>query len=149
MEPAPKTYYAFHARMGLSAAEYRYAAGDTSHESAPSMKQYLGAALSLLITGCATDHRAMSNLDPYIVLQNIGRPFVSQSLAEKLARAVIEEKYPRTTFLIRGPGKVVDKGDTWWVTFDNSIEATAGGMIPLRLTVHVRKTNGEIVTVSG
>lgn len=113
------------------------------------MKQVICVILCLFISGCVTDRRAMSNLDPYLVLQNIGGPFVSQRLAERLARAVIEEKYPNNIFSIEGSGHVVDKGDTWWVTFDNSIKGTAGAMIPLRLIVHIRKTNGEIVTVSG
>jgi hypothetical protein len=109
------------------------------------MKQIIGIALLVSMAGCVTDHRAT---DPFMRLQNISGPFVSQGFAERLARLVIEEKYPKNIFSVQGSGNVVDKGDTWWVTFDNAIKGSMATMVPIRLTVHVRKTNGEIVTIT-
>lgn len=110
------------------------------------MKQVTAIMMLLSMTGCVTDHRAM--LDPFMKLQNITEPFVSQSFAERLARLVIEEKYPKNIFSIRGSGNIIDRGDTWWVTFDNAINGSMGAIIPRRLTVHIRKSNGEIVTIT-
>jgi hypothetical protein len=109
------------------------------------MKQIIGIVLSVSMVGCVTDHRAM---DPFMKLQNISGPFVSQSFAERLARIVIEEKYPKNIFSVQGSGNVVDKGDTWWVTFDNALKGTIATMVPIRLTVHIKKANGEIVTIT-
>jgi hypothetical protein len=109
------------------------------------MKRIIGIALLASMAGCVTDHRPM---DMFMRLQNISEPFVSQSFAERLARLVIEEKYPKNIFSVQSSGNVVDKGDTWWVTFDNAIKGTMATMVPIRLTVHIRKTNGEIVTIT-
>jgi hypothetical protein len=109
------------------------------------VKKIIGIALLVSMAGCVTEHRAM---DPFMQLQNISGPFVSQSFAERLARLVIEEKYPKNIFTAQGAGHVVDKGDAWWVTFDNAIKGTMATMIPIRLTVHIRKANGEIVTIT-
>jgi hypothetical protein len=109
------------------------------------MRQIIGIALLVSLAGCITDHRAMN---PFMTLQNISGPFVSQTFAERLARLVIEEKYPKNIFSIQSSGNVVDKGDTWWVTFYNEIKGTMATMVPTRLTVHIRKTNGEIVTIT-
>jgi hypothetical protein len=111
------------------------------------MRRIIGLTLlAIATTGCITDRRA--TLDPFMRLQNVAGPFVSQSFAERLARLVIEEKYQKNNFSIQGPGSVTDKGDTWWVTFDNAVQGTVQAMIPKRLTVHIRKTNGEIVTIT-
>jgi hypothetical protein len=111
------------------------------------MTRIIGVTLLLLVTtGCITDRRA--TLEPFMRLQNLAGPFISQSFAERLARLVIEEKYPKNSFSIQGPANVADKGDTWWVTFDNAVQGTMPAMISKRLTVHIRKTDGAIVTIT-
>jgi hypothetical protein len=109
------------------------------------MKKIIGMALIFALAGCVTERRPM---DMFMTLQNMSGPFVSQSFAERLAHLVIDEKYPKNIFSISGSGNVVDKGDAWWVTFDNSIAGTMATMIPRRLTVHIRKANGEILTIT-
>ena len=92
-----------------------------------------------------------------MVALNHGQPFVSERFAERLALLVIEEKYPKDIFTTRGPGKIVDKGDLWLATFDNSLTSSEDGnvlaisegrIIPKRLTITIRKTTGEIVAIT-
>lgn len=87
-------------------------------------------------------------------LQNSSGPFVSEHFAERLALLVIEEKY-RTVFSVRGPAKIVDKGGVWSVTFENAATDEGGGSIKSQvitilksLTIEIRKSNGEIVTIA-
>jgi hypothetical protein len=92
-----------------------------------------------------------------MTLFNQGHPFVSKSFAERLALLVFDEKYPKDIFSARGPGSIVDKGDVWLVTFENDLVSPEdvsavptfnGKVVTRRLTVTIRKTNGEIVTIS-
>jgi hypothetical protein len=80
-------------------------------------------------------------------------PFISQDFAQKLARLVIEEKYPKDMFSAPEPGTVVDKGEAWWVTVDNALASQRatlpkGAIIPRGLTIQIRKSNGEILAIS-
>ena len=70
---------------------------------------------------------------------------------------VLDEKYPKNIFCVRGRGTVVDKGDTWSATFENALVSTDdqsalpmfdGRVIPRHLTITIKKTNGEIVAIS-
>jgi hypothetical protein len=83
-----------------------------------------------------------------MVLQNVKGDFITPRFAERLALLVLEEKYPTDVFAASGSGSVVDKGDTWWVTFNNALLESPPRLIPRHLTVQIRKTNGEIVAIS-
>jgi hypothetical protein len=48
---------------------------------------------------------------------------------------------------VAGRSEVVDKGDVWWVTFDNTLPALVGSVRPRSIAVEIRKTNGEIVAL--
>lgn len=94
-------------------------------------------------------------MDPMMFLLNTQSPFVSATFAQRLALLVIEEKYPRNVFTAQWPGKVVDQEDTWKVTFENTVAqpdeqglAMSGGqLVPWRLTIEIRKSNAEIVSI--
>jgi hypothetical protein len=92
-----------------------------------------------------------------MMLFNQGQPFVSAKFAERLGLLVLDEKYPKDIFSARGSGTIVDNGDTWLATFENSLVGledrsalpmSEGRIIPRRLTITIRKTNGEIVAIS-
>jgi hypothetical protein len=121
------------------------------------MKRVISLAVLLWLGGCVTQHRTVTTLSLPMMLFNQGHPFVSESFAERLALLVFDEKYPKDIFSARGPGNIVDKGDVWLVTFENALvspdDANAlptfdGKVVARRLTVTIRKTNGEIVTIS-
>ncbi len=99
----------------------------------------------------------MTTLSPSMLVLNQGRPFVSEQFAERLAKLVVDEKYPTDIFSVRGPGTVSSKGDSWLATFENALvppedgsplPMSNGKIIPRRLTITIRKTNGEIVAIS-
>jgi len=87
---------------------------------------------------------------------NIVQPFVSKSLAQRLALLIIKDRYPPSVFLPKGSGKVVDDGDAWHVTFDNGLVnendhqkmvVVEGAVVPRRLTLVIRKSNAEIMDI--
>jgi ABC-type xylose transport system substrate-binding protein len=82
-----------------------------------------------------------------MVLQNLQGCFVSREFAEHLAQLVMEEKYNNSSIFVAGRSEVVDKGDVWWVTFDNTLPALVGSVRPRSIAVEIRKTNGEIVAL--
>jgi hypothetical protein len=83
-----------------------------------------------------------------MLLANMHRPFVSREFAQRLALLVIEETYPADVFAAGGPGTTLDKGDEWWVTFDNLLPHPEGSIIPRQLRIEIRKSNGEILSIS-
>ena len=125
--------------------------------SACNLKGVIATALLLSIAACVTERGNVTSLSVSMIALNQGQPFVSQSFAERLALLVIEEKYPRDFFTVRGSGNTVDKGDIWLVTFDNgltdpsdknALAVVQGRVIPKRLTITIRKANCEIVAIS-
>ncbi|MBX5461870.1 MAG: hypothetical protein IRZ28_12385 [Steroidobacteraceae bacterium] len=70
---------------------------------------------------------------------------------------MLDEKYTKDIFSARGPGTIEDEGDMWLVTVDNALVSpedrsalpmSGGKIVPRRLTITIRKTNGEIVAIS-
>ncbi len=58
----------------------------------------------------------------------------------------MEEKYDSSLF-VAGNGNVVDDDEVWWVTFDNNLPKLEGSIRPKSITVEIRKTSGQIVTL--
>ena len=121
------------------------------------MKRAILTASFILLGGCATQQRIMTSLNFTMIALNQGQPFVSERFAERLALLVIDDRYPKDFFLVRGSGVVTDKGDVWLVTFENALVAqgddsalpmVSGAVVPRRLTITIRKVNGEIVDIS-
>jgi hypothetical protein len=119
------------------------------------VKQLFLAPVVLFLGGCAVSHVKSVHLDPSMILFNFEGPFISREFAERLAVLVIEQKWPKDVFARRGPGQVVDQGDTWSVTYENilgnandPIPTSGGKAVPRTLTIRIRKVNGEIVAIS-
>jgi hypothetical protein len=102
-------------------------------------------------------NQAKPSLTVIMWLWNMERPFVSESFAKRLALLVLDEKYPKADFSVRGSGTTMDQGDTWVVTFDNALVEPGdtramplvnGRFIAKRLSVRIRKANAEIIDVS-
>ena len=101
------------------------------------------------------NHVKSDQLDPSMILMNFEGPFVSREFAERLAVLVIDQKWPKDVFSRRGPGRVVDLGDAWSVTYQNAlgnandpIPTSGGKAVPKTLTIRIRKANGQIVAIS-
>jgi hypothetical protein len=109
------------------------------------MKSSVFIALAFLLFGCKTVN---PRLDVSIMVENMNGPFVSREFAEHLALLVIEEKYPKDVFSVHGAAIVVDKGDVWWVSYNNELPSPEASIRPKHLTIHIRKANGEIVAIS-
>jgi hypothetical protein len=121
------------------------------------MKRMMAVGVLLALSACATEHGAMNNLSISMIALNHGQPFVSKGFADRLALLVVDEKYPRDVFSVRGSGSTVDKGDSWSVTFENALIDPAdesplpildGRVVPRRLTITIRKTNGEVMSIT-
>ncbi len=110
------------------------------------MRSFVPITLLITLVGCRTTPHP--GLDISILVGNMHGPFVSREFAEHLALLVIKEKYTADVFSARGAGTVVDKGDVWWVTYDNGLPRSETSIIPKRLTIQIRKANGEIVAIS-
>lgn len=104
-----------------------------------------------------TQHENGRPLSLSIMVLNQGQPFVTAAFAERLALLVIDEKYPHDLFVVRGSGSIADRGANWAATFDNALVGPQdkselallnGRIIPKRLTITIRKTNGEIVSIT-
>jgi hypothetical protein len=109
-----------------------------------------------LVFGSAIASEEMKMPDVSMFLQNFDAPFVSKSLAERLAVVIIEEKYKAKFFVISAPAQVADEGKVWSITFENSIHVddrdsplpTSNGVpVPKRLTVKLRKSNAEVISI--
>lgn len=117
----------------------------------------MAAALVVFMSACVMEPRTASNLSISMIALNQGQPFVSKDFAERLALLVIEQKYPEDLFVVRGSAHLADKGDVWSVSFDNGLigpddksplPMVGGKLVPRRLTITIRKTNGEIVAIT-
>lgn len=79
-----------------------------------------------------------------VLLQNAGGPLITRELALKVARLLIEAKYPAGMFQIAGDGDVEDEDAFWRVSFRNALAESAAGPVIERLGVRLRKSNCEI-----
>jgi hypothetical protein len=88
--------------------------------------------------------------DVSMVLLNADGPFVTAGFAKKLGTLVMQQKYPGFTFASESPA-VLDKGDTWWVTF--TVKEWPKNMEKLRpglsdhLTLWIRKRDAAILAI--
>lgn len=116
--------------------------------------RWIVAALATAVIGCSpmTDEPHIS-----IVLLNQEGALVSQVMAERLAQVVVEEKYPRNIFVAKHPIEVLDQGEEWLVTIrndlisdqDRSLVPMANGeIVPRKLVVRIRKSNGEFLSIA-
>jgi len=121
------------------------------------MKKLFLIALLGGLTVCVADQPPVNNLSLSMSLLNHGQPFVSARFAERLALLVLEEKYREQIFKARGSATVVDKGETWAVTVENALvdpqdqrelPFVGGELVPRQLTISIRKTNAEILSIS-
>jgi len=87
---------------------------------------------------------------------NSVQPFASASFAQRMALLIIEDRYPSNVFSPKGAGVVVDGGEVWRVTFDNSLISDDssqkmamidGVVVPRKLTFVIRKSNAEVVDI--
>jgi len=116
----------------------------------------IGVAFLIQIACClAVASEPMKTADVTMILQNHDRPFVSKEFAGRLASLVLEEKYPEEFFVASGKPDVIDLGECWSVTLENSVPLDKGSplptsngvLVPKQLTVVIRKFNGEIVAI--
>ena len=119
------------------------------------MKKICLASVVLLLSACVVNHPKVVSLDASMVLLNFESPFVTRDFAEKLAILVIDQKWSKDLFVLRGAGRIVDLGDAWSVTFENALDRGSdpiptwnGRVVPRTLTIRIRKTNGEILAIS-
>jgi|HubBroStandDraft_2_1064218.scaffolds.fasta_scaffold561054_2 hypothetical protein len=82
-----------------------------------------------------------------------GGPFVTRTFAARLSQMVVEEKYPKNVLDFQGVADVVDKEGMWWVKVNIHIPpesplVSLGGKELTHLTIQIRKTNAEIVSIS-
>jgi hypothetical protein len=110
------------------------------------MRLLVTIVLVFSLVGCKTTPN--SGLDVTILMGNMNGPFVSREFAERLALLVIEEKYPANVFSAARTATVVDKGALWFVTYENRLAPYETSLMARRLTIEIRKTNGEIVAIS-
>lgn len=103
-------------------------------------------ALSFALAGCGTTP-ANSSLDPSMVVLNMKGPFVSREFAQRLALLVIDQKYPKDAFVPSPSVSVDDNGELWSVGVDNALPSANAFRQPRHLTIRIRKTNGEILSL--
>jgi hypothetical protein len=88
--------------------------------------------------------------DASMVVQNAVAPFVTAEFAKRLGTLVMQQKYPGFTFTSESP-TVLEKGDTWWVTFvvkewPRNMEKLSTGLSD-HLTVWIRKRDAAILAI--
>lgn len=105
-------------------------------------------SISVLLEVCAAQDQPVKSLSIMMTLQNQDQPFVSESFAKRLALLVIDEKYPKAAFIPREPATIADQGEIWTVTFENALPLPKDSIFPKRLSIAIRKNNGEIVNIS-
>ena len=83
-------------------------------------------------------------------LENSGGPFVTSDFAKKLGALVMEQKYPGTSF-DAASAAVLDKGDTWWVTFTvrewPKEMQKLRPLLPHQLTFLIRKSDAAVLGI--
>lgn len=84
-----------------------------------------------------------------MLLNNYGSPFIEKSLAVRIARVIVEFKYPADIFVIDGEPLVDDDGDCWRVLFRNRLKTGVDVVYASELVrIRIKKSNGEIVDIS-
>lgn len=120
-----------------------------------SIKLTMVALMLIAATGCAPKGTRMNSSVTMMALNSV-QPFASESFARRMALLIIEDRYPPDVFSPAGTGVVVDGGEVWHVTFDNSLINTSGGqkmpmidgvVVPKKLTFVIRKRNAEVVDI--
>jgi hypothetical protein len=121
------------------------------------MKRTFFFMIAMLFVGRlshADDHPPAPQLSVSMFLENYGGAFVTRHFAERMSQVVIEEKYPNNVLQFRGVADVVDKEGVWWVKVNIRVPprspiASLGGEKELtQMTIQIRKTNAEIVSIS-
>lgn len=106
--------------------------------------------LCLVLTCCAeTRNRGMSGgLDVSVYLQNLRGDFITSDTAARLARVLVESRYPKNVFQPDQRSKVTDGGDCWNVVLFNQVDSIpALGTKFEELHLSIRKSSGEFVKV--
>jgi hypothetical protein len=98
------------------------------------------------------DHPPAPQLSISMFLENYGGPFVTRHFAERMSQIVIEEKYPNNVLQFRAVADVVDKKGVWWVIVNIRVPpqspiASLGGKELTQMTIQIKKTNAEIVSI--
>lgn len=84
-----------------------------------------------------------------MLLQNYEAPFIGKDLAQKLARVLVESKYPEDIFVIEGDPSIEDEGDYWRVSFRNRLRTGVDvTYATAMIRVRIKKANGEIADIS-
>lgn len=112
------------------------------------------AALLSAAPGCSSAGKAMDQSIAMIALNSV-QPFASETYAKKVALLVLDDRYPKSVFLPQEGGTVVDGGDVWSVTFENSLlkdnrdafPILDGVLLPRTLTFEIRKADAAIVDI--
>jgi hypothetical protein len=120
------------------------------------MKRHVFLTISMLFVGdlsSADDHAPTTQLSISMFLENYGGAFVTRHFAERMAQIVIEEKYPSNVIQFAGVADVVDKEGAWWVKVNIRVPpaspiASLARKDLTQMTIQIRKTNAEIVSIS-
>jgi len=114
------------------------------------MKLILAATAAVLISASNPSRAAEpQDQDIMMILQNASASFVTREFALRLGQLVMSQKY-QGAVLATGQPEVLDKGDTWSVTF--TIERWTDPLVddrvaPRQLTVRIRKKDAAIVSI--
>lgn len=82
-------------------------------------------------------------------------PLISRGLAEKIAIAFIEDRYPSENFRPSGVDRVEDMGESWRVFVKNAnvitpaVPAVQALLIPSILSLEISKKDGAILSIGG
>jgi hypothetical protein len=118
---------------------------------APSNRCTSALAFAVLLPALALAQAPSSpKSDVSMLLWNSSGPFVTSEFAKKLGVLVMEQKYARVRFEAASP-TVLDKGDTWWVTFTvtqwpKDMERLQP-LLPRQLTLLIRKSDAAVLGV--
>ena len=109
----------------------------------------LATAAVLISAGAPSQSAEPQDQDLMMFLQNATDPFVTHDFALRLGQLVMSQKY-QVAVLATEPPEVIDKGDTWWVTFTIARWNTPpqdAAMEPRQVTVRIRKKDAAIVSI--
>jgi hypothetical protein len=125
--------------------------GMASPTAFPVHRALLFATLPLIaVTLAAAQASKPQPLDPSMVAENVGSPFVTSDFAKQLGILVTQQRYPGVIFAPTPP-TVVDKGDVWSVTFTvkewPKNMANLSPALSRRLTLWIRKSDAAIVAI--
>ena len=108
-------------------------------------------AWAVLLPAVAQDQAATpAQTDISRFLENFGGPFVTSEFAATLGVLVLEQKFPGISIEPVSP-TILDKGDTWWVTF--TISHWPKDMeklrphLPGQITLLIRKSDAAVLGI--